>query len=209
VTRLTDGEIRFIAALRRRDERAFAVLVGRYQDRVFNLCVRLLGSREEARDVAQEVFVTVFEKIDRFRGESQLGTWIYRIAANHAKNRIKYLARRRDHKQDSFEEMNVPPSSGRLSADVPRPDQDLDRSELSAFLTRALGTLDEEQRSVVVLRDVEGHPYEAIAEITGLSLGTVKSRLHRGRLKLKEAFDMWRAGHDPTRSSGPPEDEQG
>ncbi len=202
VSRLSDREARFIAALRRRDERAFNALVTRYQDRVYNLVYRLLGRPEEARDVAQEVFVTVFEKIDRFRGDSKLGTWIYRIATNHAKNRIKYLARRKDRQRDSFEAMPVKPVSGRLSAALPRPDQSLAGQELSSFVERALALLDEEQRAVVVLRDIEGQSYEAIASITGLNLGTVKSRLHRGRLKLKRALDQWMAGHDVTRAEG-------
>ena len=75
--RMSAEEARFIAALRRRDERAFSRLVLRYQDRVFNLCYRLLGSEEEARDVAQEVFVSIFQKIDRFRGDAKLSTWIW------------------------------------------------------------------------------------------------------------------------------------
>lgn len=196
MSRLTDDEARFIAALRRRDERAFNALVLRYQDRVYNLILRLLGSPEEARDVAQEVFVTVFEKIDLFRGESQLGTWIYRVASNHAKNRIKYLSRRMDRQRDSFEDMPVPPSSGRLSASFPSPEQAVEGQRLSAFLERALAALDDEQRTVVVLRDVDGQTYDAIATITGLNLGTVKSRLHRGRLRLKESLDAWMEGRD-------------
>ncbi|MFT7581519.1 MAG: RNA polymerase sigma-70 factor (ECF subfamily) [Myxococcota bacterium] len=194
MSRLTDKEARFIAALRRRDEKAFSVLVLRFQDRVHNLVFRLLGSHEEARDVSQEVFVTVFEKIDHFRGESKLSTWIYRVASNHAKNRIKYLSRRKDRQQDSFDDMLTPPSSGRFSAAIGRPDEDAERSQLSAFIQASLRGLDDEQRLVVVLRDIEGQSYEAIADITGLNLGTVKSRLHRGRVRLKDALDDYRTG---------------
>ena len=189
---------RFVAALRRRDERAFNRLVLTYQDRVFQVIYRLLGSREEARDVAQEVFVTVFQRIESYRGDGKLSTWIYRVAANHAKNRIKYLARRHDRKRDCFEDMLVQPSCGRISADMPRPDQDLDGRRLEAFVQRALGLLDPDQREVVVLRDIEGLSYEEIAEIVEAGLGTVKSRLHRGRARLKEALDLWMAGEDPT-----------
>lgn len=181
-------EARFITALKARDERAFNALVARFQDRVYNLIRRLLGNPEEARDVTQEVFVSVFEKVDSYRGDSSLATWIYRIAANHAKNRIKYLSRRKDRHQESLDAMLVPPTQSRLSAEVPRPDQVLTRETVSRLVDRALGELDEEQRIVLVLRDVEGQSYEDIASITGLQLGTVKSRLHRGRQRLKEAL---------------------
>ena len=194
-------EARFIAALKARDERAFNALVARFEVRVYNIIRRLLGNPEEARDVTQEVFVTVFEKVDTYRGDSSIATWIYRIATNHAKNRIKYLAHRKDRQRQSLEAMLVPPTSSRLSAAVPRPDQVLTRETVARAVDRALGELDEEQRIVLVLRDVEGQSYEDIAAITGLQLGTVKSRLHRGRQRLKEALapyiDPKDFGEDP------------
>lgn len=183
---LSDEEARFIAALRRRDERAFNALLLRFQDRVFNLVRRLVGSPEEARDVTQEVFVTVFEKIETYRGDASLATWLYRIAANQAKNRIKYLSRRKEKQSESLDAMTVPPTESRLSAAIPRPDQAVARERVARLVDRALGELDDEQRLVVVLRDVEGQSYEDIAEITGLQLGTVKSRIHRARTRLKE-----------------------
>lgn len=189
-------DLRFVAALKRREERAFNKLVVRYQDRVYNLCYRLLGSEEEARDVAQEVFVTIFQKIDHFRGDAKLSTWIFRVATNHAKNRIKYLARRHDRDKDSFEDMHVKPSDGRLSASVPRPDQVLDGNRLEAFLQRELAALDEDQRTVVVLRDVQGLTYEEIADVTGWNPGTIKSRLHRARVRLKDALAAFMAGRE-------------
>ena len=191
-------DARFLAALRRGDERAFTRLVGDYQDRVHNVVLRLLGSREEARDVTQDVFVTVYEKIHRFRGDAKLSTWIFRIATNQAKNRVKYLSRRHDRDQDCFDDLVVRPSSGRINADMPRPDQVAAGRRLEAFLQRALLLLDADQREAVVLRDIEGLAYDEIAEIVGASMGTVKSRLHRGRLKLKEALDTFMAGDDPT-----------
>jgi RNA polymerase sigma-70 factor (ECF subfamily) len=181
-------EARFVAALKARDERAFNALVARFQDRVYNLIRRLLGNPEEARDVTQEVFVTVFEKVDSYRGDSSIATWIYRIAANHAKNRIKYLSRRKDRHKESIEAMHVQPTHSQLSAQVPRPDQALTRETVSRLVDKALSELDEEHRIVLVLRDVEGQSYDDIAAITGLQLGTVKSRLHRGRQRLKEAL---------------------
>src|SRR5262249_1213577 len=87
-------ELLLLRRLRERDERAFKEMVEAYQDRIFNLLFRMIGKREEAEDLAQEVFVTVFKSIDQFRGDSKLSTWLYRVAVNHCKNRIKYLARR-------------------------------------------------------------------------------------------------------------------
>jgi len=185
---LTDDEARFLAALRRRDERAFNALLLRFQERVYNLIRRLLHHPEEARDVTQEVFVSVFEKIESYRGDASLSTWILRIATNHAKNRIKYLSRRKDKQSESLEAMLVPPTESRLSAAIPRPDVAVSRERVARLVDAALMQLDEEQRIVVVLRDVEGQSYEDIADITGLNLGTVKSRLHRARLRLKEAL---------------------
>ena len=97
------SEQRFVERLRRRDERAFNELVEAYQDRVFSLVQRMLGRREEAEDVAQEVFVQVFKSIDQFRGDSKLGTWIYRIAVNLSKNRIQHLSRRASDREDELE----------------------------------------------------------------------------------------------------------
>ncbi len=179
-------EQRFIEALRRQDEAAFNALVLRFQDRIFNLTRRLIGSHEEARDVTQEVFVTVFEKISTFRGESSFATWLYRIATNHAKNRIKYLSHRADRRRDSFDDLVKAPTESQFSAKVPGPDEAMTRSRVARLVDKALGELEEEQRIVLVLRDIEGQNYEDIALITGMNLGTVKSRLHRGRLRLKE-----------------------
>ncbi len=199
-TPLSEDDPRFLAALHRGDERAFSLLVRAYEDRVFAICLRLLGQREEARDVAQEVFVTVYRKIDRFRGDSKLSTWIYRVATNHAKNRIKYLARRYDRRQESYEAMVVEPVSERGPNRPPRPDEEIDGRRLEAFLQRALALLEPDQREAVILRDLEGLPYDEIAEITGATLGTVKSRIHRGRTRLMASIEAWQAGEDPTLS---------
>ncbi|HMR80742.1 MAG TPA: sigma-70 family RNA polymerase sigma factor, partial [Polyangiaceae bacterium] len=98
-----ESESRFIERLRKRDERAFNELVQLYEQRVFRLVFRMLGRRDEAEDMAQEVFVQVFKAIDSFRGDAKLGTWVYRIAVNLCKNRIKYLARRHEGAQQELE----------------------------------------------------------------------------------------------------------
>jgi RNA polymerase sigma-70 factor (ECF subfamily) len=158
-----------IARLRERDEQAFSEIVRMHGDKVFSLIYRMLGSRAEAEDVAQEVFITVFKTIDGFRGEAKFSTWLLRIAANQSKNRIKYLARR--------------PTEG---VEV---DKMMEAAETEAIMQRAIGALDEEHRLLMILRDVEELSYQEIGEITGLPEGTIKSRLHRARFALKEELD--------------------
>jgi RNA polymerase sigma-70 factor (ECF subfamily) len=190
-----DGnELRFIERLRARDEHAFNQLVRQYERRVFGLLLRLIGRRDEAEDLAQEVFVQVFKAIGAFRGDAKLSTWIFRIAINLSKNRTKYLARRRHDSQDHFDESTeeVPlegPNHRPLSA-IDRPDDLVSGMQLEAIVERAIAELEPEFREVLILRDVEDLSYEEIAEITGLADGTVKSRIHRARSQLKQAVEL-------------------
>src|SRR3954451_14659475 len=101
---MSDLERMLIRRLRDRDERAFRDLLDLHRDRVFNITYRMLGDRAEAEDVAQEVFISVFKTIDTFREEAKFSTWLYRVAVNHCKNRIKYLARRHDRDRDELDE---------------------------------------------------------------------------------------------------------
>jgi RNA polymerase sigma-70 factor (ECF subfamily) len=173
--------------LRDRDERAFRELIDAHRDRVFNISYRMLSNREEAQDVAQEVFITVFKTIDTFRGDAKFSTWLYRVTVNHCKNRIKYLSRRHDRDRDELDE-NVRETNGAIATPVraPQPDRALEGAQTEVLLQAAIQTLDEDQRAVVILRDVEDLSIEEICEITGLADGTVKSRLHRARLALRK-----------------------
>ena len=182
-------EGRLIRKLRERDERAFRDMVEQYGDRVFNLTYRMLGNREEAEDLAQEVFITVFKSIESFRGDSKLSTWLYRITANHCKNRIKYLARRHDRDRAELDDRVDGGSAGAALAaprPAPRPDVQLEGAEMEQILQAAIAELDDDQRMLVILRDVEDLSYEEICAITELPEGTVKSRLHRARLALRK-----------------------
>lgn len=183
-----------LARLRERDERAFKEMVEKYQDRVFNLLYRMVGSKEEAEDLAQEVFITVFKSIDQFRGDSKFSTWLYRIAANHCKNRIKYLARRHDRQTselNAITEREAAAQGGEAigAGHIEGPDRFLEGAERERIVQAAIAELEDEHRLVVVLRDIEELSYEEICEITGLPEGTVKSRLHRARLALKERLE--------------------
>ncbi|MCK6587083.1 MAG: sigma-70 family RNA polymerase sigma factor [Polyangiaceae bacterium] len=183
------GEAQFIARLVARDESAFNELVVTYERRVFALVFRMLGRRDEAEDLAQEVFVQVFKAIDQFRGESKLSTWIYRIAVNLCKNRSKYLSRRHLGDQDDVDAMaeRAPLSAakGVSVGDVSRPDVEVEEMQLKLVVKRAIDELEPDFREVLILRDVEDLSYEEIASITGLPDGTVKSRIHRARAQLR------------------------
>ena len=182
-----------IARLRERDEQAFSEIVGLYGDKVFSLIYRMLGNRHEAEDVAQEVFITVFKTIDGFRGEAKFSTWLLRIAANQSKNRIKYLARRPTEGGELDDPGQAQAASStpgsRLQGHFDGPDVLLEAAETGAVMQRAIGALDEDHRLLVILRDVEELSYQEIADITGLPEGTIKSRLHRARLAIKEELD--------------------
>ncbi len=182
-------ERRLIRRLRERDEKAFREVVETYQDKVYNLTFRMLGDRSEAEDLAQEVFITVFKSIDSFRGESKFSTWLYRVTANHCKNRIKYLARRHDRDRAEFDEsVERRGAAGAMTgpAAMPRPDAHLEGVQREQMLQAAIAELEEDHRLLIVLRDIEELAYDEICTITGLPEGTVKSRLHRARLALRK-----------------------
>lgn len=186
---------RLIRRLKRHDERAFREMVHTYQQPVFNFVYRMLGNRDEAEDLAQEVFVTVFKAIGSFRGESKLSTWIYRIATNHCHNRNRYLARRRRQSTQSFDELTeraVREGTGpfiALQGEISRPDVALEGRQLEEAIQRQIAALDQEHRLLVILRDIQGLSYQEIAFISGIPEGTVKSRLHRARMTLKDRLE--------------------
>jgi RNA polymerase sigma-70 factor (ECF subfamily) len=182
-------ERRLIRRLRDRDERAFREVVETYQHKVFNLCYRMLGDRGEAEDLAQEVFITIFKSIDSFRGESKFSTWLYRIAANQCKNRIKYLARRHDRDRTEYDEaVSRTSAAGAVTnpKSSPRPDVALEGVQRERLLQAAIAELEEDHRLLIVLRDIQELSYDEICGISGLPEGTVKSRLHRARLALRK-----------------------
>jgi RNA polymerase sigma-70 factor, ECF subfamily len=193
------NEKQLIRRLKRRDEAAFNTLVRLHQGRIFNLCFRMLGDEAEAEDLAQEVFVKAFGAITSFRGESQVGTWLYRIAINLSKNRLKYLGRRHHKRSAALEDVaegalsrNAPGTT--LGEAVPGPEQALRGSRAEKRIQTALRSLDSEFRQLLVLRDIEGLSYGEIMQVTGLAEGTVKSRLHRARGALRAAYSALEGG---------------
>jgi len=168
------------------DTEAFSDLVVRYQDRVFTLSMRWMGDTEQASDVSQDVFVALYRSLDRFRGESKLSTWIFRVTVNHCKNRRLHLRRRKSDLHEPLEGLSQDEDAParQLADQGPGTDARLHRSEAGRLLQEALDRLDESHRTILVLRDVEDLPYEEIADILELPRGTVKSRLHRARAEL-------------------------
>ncbi len=172
------------------DESACADLVAEHQRMVVQLAMNLLGDRDEALDLSQEVFLRVFRTIHRFRGQSTLRTWIYRIAVNQARNKHRFWRRRHRADQVSLDE-HVAAHGEFLSGGESTPDRVLAQKELAAQLQAALDRLPFDQRTAIVLREVDGLSYEEIAYSLGVAIGTVKSRLTRARqalrLELREA----------------------
>jgi len=188
---MPDGyEQKLVQRLKKRDEAAFNELITLYQGRIFRLVFRMLGDRAEAEDLAQEVFVTVFKSIDGFRGDSKLSTWLYRVATNHCKNRIKYLQRRARGKKKEFDEIAeagaLESATMNTTSHIARPDHIVEGYQKEQILKTAIASLDEDHRTLIVLRDIESLTYDQIKEITGLAEGTVKSRLHRARHALRD-----------------------
>lgn len=182
-------ERRLVRALKRGDARAFERLVHLHKDRVYGLCLRMMGNAQEAEDLAQEVFLTVYTSIRTFREESLLSTWIYRITRNHCLNRIKFLKRRAHERKQPLEttaqaDLGGEPVHQPLGTTLPRPDRVAEGRQMEALIQAQINELTEEHRELIVLRDLEHLTYEHIQEITGLPAGTVKSRLHRARMEL-------------------------
>jgi RNA polymerase sigma-70 factor (ECF subfamily) len=178
-----------VKAFQTGDMTAFDALVLKHKDKLFNLCYWFLGDRQEANDSAQDVFVNVYRYLKKFRFESAFTTWLYRIAANTCKNRLKSSEYRHKKKMVPLDNpgrientLYVP----QLPNETPSPIVELEKKERMMLIQKAIASLPAGQSTVVVLRDIEGLSYEEVSNITGLNCGTVKSRLSRARQQLRE-----------------------
>lgn len=180
-------DLRLVDALRGGSERAYEELITRFQQPVYTLALRLLNNQSEASDVVQEVFLKVFRNIGSFRGQSTLKTWIYRITVNEAHNARRWFFR---HRRREVELDNSPDESRNLKETIPdgsrSPFDVAFDSEQHGMIEAALLRINPIFREAVVLRDITDLSYEEIAEVLGVSLGTVKSRILRGREALRE-----------------------
>jgi RNA polymerase sigma-70 factor (ECF subfamily) len=168
-----------------RDEDACAELVTEHQRMVYQLSLNLLGDHNEALDLSQEVFLRVFRTIHSFRGHSALRTWIYRIVVNQARNRQRWWRRRHKSQQISLDEHLKDFGDFPEQTDGASPDRMLGRKELADRIRTALDKLPFDQRTAIVLREIDGLSYEEIGFSLGIAVGTVKSRLARAREALR------------------------
>ena len=174
---------------------AYGLVVRLYQHRLFNAVYRMVGDREDAAEITQEAFTRGFEKIEEFRGDSGPYTWLFRIAMNAAVSRIRRSARRKTASLDATDSGGYATSyggsrRGRLADAIPSgqptPSDAAQMSEEHRAVVAALGRLDSEYRALLVMRDLEGFDYRQMADVLGLPLGTLKSRLFRARVALRE-----------------------
>jgi RNA polymerase sigma-70 factor (ECF subfamily) len=184
------------------DQHAFRLLVGRHERKVFNLAYRMLGRAEDARDATQDAFLACYRNLGRFRGDAAFGTWLHRIAVNACYDHLR---------------RKVPaPMDLATLPDAPIGPDPADRAADTVDVHRALASLPPDYRAVLILHDVQGRPYEEVASVLDVPLGTVKSRLHRARAALgralagtaeSEAGPAGETGREPTgspASSNPP-----
>jgi len=189
----TPTEDQFLEKLRRGDAMAYERLVAEHSGDVYALLHRLTSDAEEARDLTQETFLRAFQSIDRFRGDASLKTWIYRIAINQARNRWRWWRRRKREVTVSLDggddHREQPLSASLVSKNSPSPEQEALAREREGHLREALIGLRHSYREAVILRDVEGFSYEEIAQMLQISIGTVKSRISRGRVELRRQLE--------------------
>lgn len=181
-----DADEQLVARAQRGDMTAFERLVDHYERKIYNLAYRLTGNHEDAGDMAQEAFIRVYQSLPNFRGESAFATWLFKIASNACLDELRRRKRQPVSSLDEPVELDDG-ETPRQFADVgDGPEQAVERRELQRAVHESIMALPEEYRIVLVLRDLHDLSYNEIVELTGLTLGTVKSRLNRARAQLKE-----------------------
>jgi RNA polymerase sigma-70 factor (ECF subfamily) len=199
---LSDSDEALIENYRKtRDMNQFKSLVRRYQTRIYSVAVRILGNTEEAEEVVQDTFVKVHQNIDKFRRQASFSAWVFRIVHNQCVDLMRNKRRKRGFYLLSFDPQSTAmeveegaesgPVVSQLADPTPGPEQQIDISERDHIIASSLRQLPENQREVLVLHDIEGFSYQEISDIVGASIGTVRSRLHYGRLKLRELLEPY------------------
>jgi RNA polymerase sigma-70 factor (ECF subfamily) len=188
------GDEQLLERARGGEVAAFEQLVARHRDRVYGLALRMTRSEADAAEIVQDAFLSAYQALPSFRGEAAFGSWVHRIAANHALMRLRH----RRVVKAAEEELQAPEFSergGLLEAPAPQWSRPADEraldAELGEAIRKATDSLPDAYRQVFLLKDVEGLSYEQIAEATGDSVPAIKSRLHRARLALREAIDRF------------------
>ncbi|MDR3777370.1 MAG: sigma-70 family RNA polymerase sigma factor [Terracidiphilus sp.] len=208
VLALQSEEAALIEELQAGSEEAFAWLIARYHQPIFSLLARTVQDRTDAADLTQEVFVKVFRGVGSFHGESSLRTWIYRIALHEASNQRRWWMRHKQQEVPIEQEMSGGESGSPLRLvdmlvdPAESPYDNLIHGENRARVEAALNQVPEPYRSTLILRDIEGFVYEEVAEMQGVNLGTVKSRLVRGRAALKTLLIAPESGQRTAEDTG-------
>ncbi len=183
---VTENDSVLINRFRSGDTAAFEELIVRYETKIYTTCLYFLKNREDAEDAAQEVIIKLYRKLDTFRQEASFTTWMNYVAANTCKDLLR--KRKRDRVLSLDEEIET--EDGQVQREIPDgkpgPGDCLEQKELREVLLRAIGELSEEHRAVMLMREYQTLSYEEISEIMGISLGTVKSRIHRARGELRQ-----------------------
>jgi RNA polymerase sigma-70 factor (ECF subfamily) len=207
VARGTRPDVALLQRAQAGDRGAYGQIVLLYQDRLFNAVLRLVGDHEEARELTQDAFTRGLEKLDTFRGDAAPYTWLFRIAVNLAISQIRKVQRQRTF---SLDRPNVNGNGRYIGRDAddqasglidrvsqdraePGPAERVENRERDQAVLTALGRLDAEYRAVLVMRDIEGFDYQQMADVLGLPLGTLKSRLFRARLALRDELKAYMA----------------
>ncbi|HEY9758582.1 MAG TPA: sigma-70 family RNA polymerase sigma factor [Oculatellaceae cyanobacterium] len=192
---LTDGAL-IENFLKTKELIYFKTLIRRYQNRIYSASYRILGNAEEAEEIVQDTFVKVHQNLDKFKEHANFSSWLFRISHNLCMDMMRAKQRKNIFHLISFdpqasEDENVSFRVGDLPDETPNPAQQLDSEEQERMIAESITKLPDFQRTVLVLHDLEGFSYQEIAEITGASIGTVRSRLHYGRVKLRELLEPY------------------
>ena len=187
----TDEDFKWVSRCQKGDVEAFEALVEKYQKKVLNITYRMIGNYEDACEVVQEAFLSAYKGIRKFRGEARFSTWLYSIAINHAKNHLRKMTARFHHETAALDdppEMESGPGRGGSPAPESPVVEQLEKKEIQAKVQECINLLDEEHRTVLVLRDLQDFSYEEISDLLKIPDGTVKSRLFRARDALRDSL---------------------
>ena len=182
----------FINKLKAGKQAVFSRLLDDYQQKVFGTCISFVPNKEDAEDIAQEVFLEVFKSIAKFKGDSKLSTWIYRIATNKC---LEFIRKKNTKKRFAFMQTimgnEIPIDKTHYFTEFNHPGVVLENKEKSAIIFKAINTLPETQRVIFTLAKIDGKSYQEIVEITGKSLSSVESVLFRAKKTLKSCHYLW------------------
>ena len=176
-----DETTTLVRAVLQGDKQAFNRLVLLYQNRIYNLAFNYVKNDEEAKDLAQDVFVTAYKALPKLRDDTKFGAWLYQIGLNHCRNRYKRLKRRGYFTNKSLDDDN----SSLQIAGGETPEKEVEQQRIINLVRDTIATMNESEKEILMLRDLQGLPYDEIGEILDIPLGTVKSKLSRARTSLK------------------------